>query len=126
MKTLKLFGVALLTVLLSVSFSACGSDGDDNGSTASIVGTWLETGKAKSYQAKLVFTGQEASGNVSYLEDDQIIWTGTYNINGSKLTITKSNKTSFESTIKSLTSSTLVLERTESDGDIETKTYKRQ
>lgn len=45
MKTLRFVGVALLTVLMSVGFSACGGDDDDvdNGggsSSASIEGTW--------------------------------------------------------------------------------------
>ena len=43
MKTLRFIGVALLTVLMSVSFSACGGDDDDNGggsSTTTIEGTW--------------------------------------------------------------------------------------
>ena len=46
MKTMRLFGVALLTVLISVGFSACGGSDDDvdNGgggsSSASIEGTW--------------------------------------------------------------------------------------
>ena len=44
MKTLRFIGVALLTVLMSVSFSACGgSDDDDNGGggiSASIEGKW--------------------------------------------------------------------------------------
>ena len=43
MKTMRLFGVALLTVLMSVSFSACGGSDDDvdNGTpSASIEGTW--------------------------------------------------------------------------------------
>ena len=43
MKTLRFFGVALLTVLMSVSFSACGGDDDDNGGggiSASIEGKW--------------------------------------------------------------------------------------
>ena len=42
MKTLRFIGVALLTVLMSVGFSACGGDDDvDNGSSsASIEGTW--------------------------------------------------------------------------------------
>lgn len=38
MKTLRFIGVALLTVLMSVSFSACG--GSDDEETASIEGTW--------------------------------------------------------------------------------------
>lgn len=43
MKTLRFIGVALLTVLMSVGFSACGGDDDDvdnGGSSASIEGTW--------------------------------------------------------------------------------------
>ena len=31
MKTIRLFGVALLTVLLSVGFSSCSKSDDDNG-----------------------------------------------------------------------------------------------
>ena len=46
MKTLRFIGIALLTVLMSVSFSACGgSDDDDNGggsSTTTIEGTETE------------------------------------------------------------------------------------
>lgn len=44
MKTIRLFGVALMTVLLSVSLSSCSKSDDDNGSTsASIEGTWYST-----------------------------------------------------------------------------------
>ena len=43
MKTIRFFVVVLLTVLMSVSFSACGGDDDDNGGggiSASIEGKW--------------------------------------------------------------------------------------
>ena len=43
MKKVKLFGVALMAVLLSVSLSSCSKSDDDNGggsSSASIEGTW--------------------------------------------------------------------------------------
>ena len=44
MKTLRLFGIALLTVLMSVGSSSCSKSDDDNGggggSSASIEGTW--------------------------------------------------------------------------------------
>ena len=44
MKTLRLFGIALLTVLMSVAISSCSKSDDDNngggGSSASIEGTW--------------------------------------------------------------------------------------
>ena len=47
MKTLRFIGIALLTVLMSVGFSACSSsDDDDNGggdASASIEGTWYTT-----------------------------------------------------------------------------------
>jgi len=44
MKTLRFFGMVLLTVLMSVGFTACSSDDDDDTSgNASIVGTWKYT-----------------------------------------------------------------------------------
>jgi len=44
MKTLRFFGMVLLTVLMSVGFTACSSDDDDDASgNASIVGTWKYT-----------------------------------------------------------------------------------
>ena len=46
MKTLRLFGIALLTVLMSVAISSCSKSDDDNngggGSSASIEGTWIK------------------------------------------------------------------------------------
>ena len=43
MKTIKLLGLALMTVLLSVSLSSCSKSDDENGgdSSASIEGTWF-------------------------------------------------------------------------------------
>ena len=54
MKTLRFIGIALLTVLMSVSFSACGGSDDDvdngGGSPASIEGEWcLNTFKYYDY-----------------------------------------------------------------------------
>lgn len=47
MKTIRLFGIALIAVLMSVSFSACSSSSDDDNSgsdsSASIEGTWFTT-----------------------------------------------------------------------------------
>ena len=45
MKTLRFIGIALLTVLMSVSFSACGGDDDNQGGGSNVkskdvVGTW--------------------------------------------------------------------------------------
>lgn len=58
MKTIRLFGVALLTVLFSVSFSACSSSSDDeNNSYNPLVGTWLGTASDSgwSHDHKIVF-----------------------------------------------------------------------
>lgn len=41
MKTIRLIGIALLTLLVIVPISACSSD-DENGSDNPLVGTWVE------------------------------------------------------------------------------------
>ena len=42
MKTIRLFGIALLSVLMCVSFSACGGSDDENSQPSSnaLIGTW--------------------------------------------------------------------------------------
>jgi len=99
MKTLRFFGVALLTVLMSVSFSACGgSDDDDNGgggsSSSSIVGTWY-------WQTEKWYTDEtmtEVSSEKTYTaETSKKTWTFTetggtlYMFETSKKTGEKSN-----------------------------------
>lgn len=45
MKTLRYFGVVLMTILLSLGFAACSSDDDDDNASGStsIVGSWKQT-----------------------------------------------------------------------------------
>ena len=43
MKTIRFFGVALLSVLLSVSLSACSSSDDDENQSNPLIGTWEMT-----------------------------------------------------------------------------------
>ncbi|MBP5713687.1 MAG: hypothetical protein J6X07_03195 [Prevotella sp.] len=78
MKTIRLFGVALLTVLMSVCFSACSSsDDDDNGGggsevTASIEGTWYlksenwggETKTYEDYSDKRIWVITKSGSNL--------------------------------------------------------------
>ena len=62
MKQLRFIGVALLTVLMSVSFSACSSsDDDDNGGSSSnpLVGTWYIEGEEKGYSKYTEFTFED-------------------------------------------------------------------
>lgn len=59
MKTIRLFGVVLLAVLLSVSYSACSSSSDDDNSGGSdynslIVGKWYTT-DSRGYNLYLEF-----------------------------------------------------------------------
>jgi hypothetical protein len=42
MKTFRAIGVALISVLLSVSFSACGDDDEPSSGGNPLVGTWVE------------------------------------------------------------------------------------
>ena len=42
MKTLRLIGMAVIAVIMSVNFVACSDDDEDKGSSNPIVGTWQE------------------------------------------------------------------------------------
>ncbi len=90
MKTMRLFGVALLTVLMSVGISACGGSDDDvdNGgggsSSASIEGTWyLKSMKGfYYYPADGKFEPHNSSKNpdVEYADySDDVVMTVTKN-----------------------------------------------
>ncbi len=78
MKALRFVGVALLTLLMSVSFSACGGDDDDNGgngggsTTTSIEGTWhLKSMKGfYYYPADGKFEPHNSSKNPDVVYDD--------------------------------------------------------
>ena len=41
MKTLRLLGMALIAILVSVNFAACSGDEEEQGETFNIEGTWL-------------------------------------------------------------------------------------
>ena len=69
MKTLKIFGIALLTVLLSVSLSSCSKSDDDNGGNSYkslIIGKWKVSG-----ESSLVAT------HVEYKKDGTFSYTST-------------------------------------------------
>ena len=89
MKTLRLFGVALLTVLMSVSFSACGGDDDvDNGgSSASIEGKWyLKSEKWFSDAARTKVTMEKTYGDYA----NERIW--VIKKNGDSISLTENGK----------------------------------
>ena len=93
MKTLRFIGVALLTVLMSVSFSACGGDDDDNGNTGNpIVGTWraevMSKGKLQywdlTFTSDYKFACKETYADTGELKDER---TGTYSVDKNVVTI---------------------------------------
>ena len=83
MKTLRFIGVALLAVLLSVSFSACGSD-DDGPQTSSspLIGTWEKTNGNGDYYI-LEFKADGSFLEVEYEGTTEVIkrsYKGSYKI----------------------------------------------
>ena len=83
MKTIKLFGVALLTVLLSVSLSSCSNSDDDNGggsTSASIEGLW-------NYKSAVWYKWDSANNKAGEIKE-------THNYEGKNyvMTLTKNGK----------------------------------
>jgi hypothetical protein len=75
MKTFRFIGIALLTVLMSVSFSACGGSDDDvdngGGSPASIEGTWhLNT--FKFYEYYYIEDGRKSDEEIVYVDGKMV------------------------------------------------------
>ena len=78
MKNIRLVGMALLALFMSVSFSACGgSDDDDNngggGSSASIEGTWIEK-RNISYEWDYSKNSPDMSTGRAYTPNDPETW----------------------------------------------------
>jgi len=84
MKTLKFIGITLLTVLMSVSFSACGGSDDDEPQPSSnpLIGTWESIDPDGDYY-NLEFKADGSWYQVEFYgktEKVQISYKGTYKI----------------------------------------------
>lgn len=111
MKTLRLFGMMLMTIVVAFGFTACGDDDDDNGKTSTdYVGVWIITDTDDCVEAltftksawedvkyvsedgkwkKKLSTGSLlVSGNTMKIGGDSKITEGTYSISGNTMTIT--------------------------------------
>lgn len=117
MKTLRLIGVALLTVLLSVGFSSCSKSDDDNGSSSSnpLVGTWRAEVEEKqeirywefTFNADFSWTSMDynkedkkihetSSGTYKFMDDSTIILTNSAGeVYSSRFKISGGNKLEF-------------------------------
>ena len=88
MKTLRLFGIALLTVLMSVGSSSCSKSDDDNGggggSSASIEGTWyLKSEKWFTDESRTKVSSETTYGDYA----NEIVW--TFKKSGNDLILTE-------------------------------------
>ena len=124
MKTLKFIGIALLTVLMSVSFSACGgSDDDDNGgggdTSSSIEGTWyLKSEKWFTDESRTTVSSEKTYGDYA----DNRIWvikkSGdgiSLTENGKERSVTKVGNNEYRKNndrfvVKTLTSKSLIVD----------------
>lgn len=116
MKSIRLFGIALLTVLMCVSFTACGGDDevDNGGGDASIVGMWECTNFDSDTDYPEVFestinVGTRVcfqSGGTYYTDYGE---TGRWSLKGNTLTAIVDDKYKIpcDYTIKMLTATTL-------------------
>ena len=88
MKTLRLFGIALLTVLMSVAISSCSKSDDDNngggGSSASIEGTWyLKSEKWFTDESRTTVSSETTYGDYA----NERVW--TFKKSGNDLILTE-------------------------------------
>lgn len=98
MKTLRFIGIALLTVLLSVSFSSCSKSDDDNGGSSSnpLVGTWRAEAEEHdvNHYWEITFNANFTWSMVDYRKDKEKPSnpdnSGTYVIKDNTITITDS------------------------------------
>ena len=94
MKTIRLFGVTLLTVLMSVAISSCSKSDDDNdgggGSSASIEGTWyLKSEKWFTDESRTKVSSETTYGDYA----NERVWTFKKSGNDLILTLKHSGQT---------------------------------
>lgn len=118
MKTFKLFGLALMAVLLSVGFAACGDDDDEDAVSSEIVGTWV----ADSYTTVTFNSNGTGYTTETYNgETETYNFTYTYNAETGVLKVTADGETITMTNVK-IKGNTLTY--VDEEGDTETLTKK--
>lgn len=125
MKTLRFIGVALLAVLMSVSFSACGGDDDNGGNNykSLIVGKWRAVGQ---YTKLATHVEYKSDGTFSYtsIDDPTYEQHGVYKIEGDVLSEMFSDENDWErSKINTLNNTTLILQGIKDNGELKKTIY---
>lgn len=133
MKTLRLIGVALFTVLMSVSFSACSSSDDenedgDNSYKSLIIGKWRVSGESSMVATHVEYKKDGTFWNTS-TEDPIYEEHGIYKIDGDILYKMFSNEDDWEMyKITLLNSMTLIIQKIRDNGELSSskKTFQRE
>ena len=121
MKTIRLFGIVFLTVLMSVSFSSCSKSDDDNGgeTSASIEGTWyLKSEKWFTNESRTQVRSEKSYGDYSKERVWVIKKSGneiSLTENGKERTMTKLGNNEYRKNndkfvVKTLTSKSLIVD----------------
>ena len=136
MKTLRLFGIALLTVLMSVGSSSCSKSDDDNGggggSSASIEGTWYlksekwftDESRTKvssettygDYANERVWTFKKSGNDLILTEEEFPDYTNGYTLLRNEYTLVRNGNNDYHKgdydrfVVKTLTSNSLVVD----------------
>lgn len=126
MKTLRMFGMALLAILMCVNFASCSSDDDEEDAKTYaelIIGTWNLVDE--DYSGSLTFRTDGTGTATENSWSDPFTW----KLSGSTITFTMPNEDGtndvWDETIKELTDTKLVLSSYD-DGEYWTDTYRRR
>lgn len=127
MKTIRIVGMALLSVLMCINFASCNSSDDDNSFKELIIGRWEQIENNKRIDHCKVFSSDGTGNSYTYGENHE--WF-EWSINGNKLHMTfynvgkESDGTSYEYQIIKLDNQCLIYNYNDNDRII-TKEYIR-
>ena len=133
MRSLRLIGMALITVLLSVSFSACCSSDDENDNGGNnykslIIGKWKVSGESSMVATHVEYKKDGTFWNTS-TEEPTYEQYGVYKIDGDILYKMFSDEDDWEMyKITLLNSMSLIIQKIRDNGEISSskKTFQRE
>lgn len=121
MKTLKFYGVMLMTMVVAFGFTACGDDDDDNAKNdTDYVGIWIIQDTEWAVEATTL--NKSSWENVKYWSEDGR-WkkkehSGSLSVNGNTFTI--NGDAPFHTATFSISGNTMTITATDADGRTET------
>lgn len=120
MKTLRLFGMMLMTVLMAFNMAACGDDdeedGNGNGGSSNYVGIWIESDTDERMDVVTLKTSSWQTDNYrsNNGEVTKRTSTGPMTVNGNQITISGAP---FESGTYSISGNTMTIKAKSQNGE---------